>query len=117
LLPISLFIVAGVLTIMVITLDPHHLSMLQIPAPAEPAADFNNTVSLGDVLYTHYAFPFEVAAVLLLTAIVAAISLTHTPRKKHKSQNIAEQHAAHPKNRMRLVDMPSTPRIKPNGAE
>ena len=117
LLPISLFIVAGVLTIMVITLDPHHLGMLQMPTPAEPAADFSNTVSLGDVLYTHYAFPFEVAAVLLLTAIVAAISLTHTPRKKHKSQNIAEQHAAHPKNRMRLVDMPSTPRIKPTGAE
>jgi NADH-quinone oxidoreductase subunit J len=68
---------------------------------------------LGLVLYTLYAYPFEIAAVLLLTAIVAAISLTHSPRKQHKTQNIAHQNAAQPKNRLRLVDLPSEPRIKP----
>jgi NADH-quinone oxidoreductase subunit J len=113
-LPISLTIVVMMTGIMVIVLDPQRFGLLLMPAPAEPAADFSNTASLGAVLYTHYAFPFEVAGALLLTAIVAAISLTHHPRKKHKSQNIAEQHAAQPKNRLRLVDMPSSPPpIKP----
>jgi NADH-quinone oxidoreductase subunit J len=107
-LPVSLLIVLGVVAIMISAIDPHHLGLLQMPEPPAPAAGFSNTASLGEVLYTHYAFPFEVAAALLLTAIVAAISLTHSPRKRHKSQNIAQQHAATPHNRLRLVDMPRT---------
>ncbi|MES2217261.1 MAG: NADH-quinone oxidoreductase subunit J [Pseudomonadota bacterium] len=112
-LPISLLIVIGVVAIMITAIDPNHLGLLQMPEPPAPGPEFSNTASLGEVLYTHYAFPFEVAAVVLLTAIVAAISLTHSPRKKHKTQNIAEQHAANPRDRLRLVDMPSSPRPKP----
>ena len=112
-LPISLVIVLMMTGIMVLILDPARFGLLMMPPPAEPAADFSNTAALGEVLYTHYAFPFEVAGALLLTAIVAAISLTHSARKKHKSQNIAEQHAAQPKNRVRLVDMPSSTPNKP----
>jgi NADH-quinone oxidoreductase subunit J len=112
-LPISLLIVLAVVGIMISAIDPNHLGLLQMPEPAAPAAGFSNTVSLGDVLYTHYAFPFEVAGALLLAAIVAAISLTHSPRKRHKTQNISEQQSVSPKNRLRVIDMPSSPRVNP----
>jgi NADH-quinone oxidoreductase subunit J len=88
--------------------------LLQMPEPKAPEAGFSNTVSLGEVLYTHYAFPFEVAGALLLAAIVAAISLTHSPRKRSKRQNISLQQSASPKGRIRVIDMPSSPRINPS---
>src|SRR3990167_7377519 len=71
--------------------------------------DFSNIQSLGEILYTQYAYPFELAAVLLLIAIVAAISLN--PRtlksKAHKTQIIENQIDIHRKDRIRLVKMSS----------
>jgi NADH-quinone oxidoreductase subunit J len=70
-------------------------------------ADYSNTKELGRVLYTQYAYAFEIAAVILLVAIIAAIALTLRRRKDTKSQAIAEQLAARPKERVRLVSMPA----------
>jgi len=70
-------------------------------------ADYSNTKELGRVLYTQYAYAFEIAAVILLVAIVAAIALTLRQRKDTKGQNIAKQLAARPKERVRLVSMPA----------
>ena len=58
---------------------------------AAAAGDYSNTAELGKVLYTDYVYPFELAAVLLLIAIVAAISLTMRKRPGLKLQNIAKQ--------------------------
>jgi NADH-quinone oxidoreductase subunit J len=68
-------------------------------------ADYSNTQALGSVLYTRYAYPFELAAVLLLVAIVAAISLTMRRRPGLKQQDIARQVAVRPEDRVRLVKM------------
>jgi NADH-quinone oxidoreductase subunit J len=71
-------------------------------AAAQPAT-YSNTAELGKVLYTEYVYPFELAAILLLIAIVAAISLTMRKRTGLKQQNIARQIAARAVDRVRIV--------------
>jgi NADH-quinone oxidoreductase subunit J len=69
------------------------------------AATYSNTQELGRVLYTRYAYPLELAAMLLLVAIIAAITLTLRRRAGYKQQNIAAQVAVRAQDRMRLVKM------------
>src|SRR5215471_2075235 len=74
-------------------------------SPAPTAQDYSNTLELGQVMYTKYAYPFELAAVLLLVAIVAAISLTLRRRPGLKVQDISAQVAVQAKDRIRIVKM------------
>jgi NADH-quinone oxidoreductase subunit J len=71
--------------------------------PPAPPAGYSNTKELGRVLYTDYVFPFEIAAVILLVAIVAAIALTLRRRKETKYQDARTQLAANTGNRLRIV--------------
>jgi NADH-quinone oxidoreductase subunit J len=82
---------------------------VQSAAPGAPPPGYSNTRALGQVLYTDYVYPFELAAVILLVAIVAAIALTHRGRKETKYQDPTEQLAAHKAGRLRIVKMPSEP--------
>lgn len=66
-----------------------------------------NTVAIGQVLYTDYAYPFELAAVILLVAIVAAISLTFRRRTDTKYQHPERQINVRRESRVRIVKMPS----------
>jgi len=75
--------------------------------PAEPPPGYSNTRALGRVLYTDYAYAFEVAAVVLLVAIIAAIALTLRQRKDSRAQDPAEQVKARREDRVTLVSMPS----------
>jgi NADH-quinone oxidoreductase subunit J len=75
------------------------------PALATGAEGYSNTRDLGELLYTKYLYPFELAAVLLLLAIVAAISLTMRQRRGVKTQDIAAQVSVRAKDRIRLVKM------------
>jgi NADH-quinone oxidoreductase subunit J len=68
---------------------------------------YSNTRALGELLYTKYLYPFELAAVLLLVAIVAAIALTMRHRAGMKAQDIAGQVAVRAKDRIRVVKMPA----------
>jgi len=76
-------------------------------APLANAAELKlgNTKLLGIEVYTHYLYPLQIAAVLLLVAIIAAISLTLRQRKDSKSQNPSEQVLAKKADRMRIVKM------------
>ncbi len=74
------------------------------------AADYSNTKELGRLIYTEYVYPFEIAAVLLLVAMVAAIALTLRRRKDSKSQVVAEQVAVKKADRLRIVKMQSESR-------
>jgi NADH-quinone oxidoreductase subunit J len=76
-------------------------------APKAMAPGYSNTKELGRVLYTDYVLAFEVAAVVLLVAIVAAISLTLRRRKDSRSQDPSQQVRARREERVRLVSMPS----------
>ena len=75
--------------------------------PRQLPADYSNTKELGRVLYTQYAFAFEIAAVLLLVAIIAAIALTLRRRKDSRSQDPSQQTRAKRSERVKLVSMPS----------
>ena len=71
---------------------------------------YSNTLELGQLLYTRYAYPLELAAVLLLVAIVAAIVLTLRHRPGYKQQNISAQVAVRSADRLRVVKMDPEPR-------
>jgi NADH-quinone oxidoreductase subunit J len=73
------------------------------PAPAS----YSNTLALGSVLYTKYAYPFELAAMVLLVAIVAAITLTMRRRPGLKHQDVSAQVAVRRADRLRIVKMPA----------
>ena len=68
-------------------------------------AGYSNTAELGRVLYTDYFLPFELASVVLLVAIVAAITLTLRDRKESKSISVADQVKVRKQDRMRIVKM------------
>ena len=71
---------------------------------------YDNTKALGAVLYTEHVYAFEIAAVILLLAIVAAITLTMRRRPGLKVQDISKQVAVRAKDRIRIVKMDSEPR-------
>ena len=71
------------------------------PAPA----GYSNTEALGAILYTEHVFAFEIAAVILLLAIIAAITLTMRRRPGLKVQDISRQVSVRAKDRIRIVKM------------
>lgn len=76
---------------MALVLRPAVFGLDQFPPPPEAAADASNTRELGLLLYTDYVYPFQLAAVVLLVAIIAAIALTHRRRRDVKRADPAAQ--------------------------
>jgi NADH-quinone oxidoreductase subunit J len=82
-----------------------HLGLdLVAQAPAR-AADYSNTRELGTLLYSEYLYPLELAAVILLVAIVAAIVLTMRHRSGYKAQDVTKQVAVQARDRIRILKM------------
>lgn len=106
-MPFVALIILLVVGLIVMAVNPNHFGLAMISAPTPLPSDYSNIADLGSVLYTDYAYPFEIAAVLLLTAIVAAIALTHRKPEGRKSQNESQQMAVQRNQRVRLVNMPS----------
>src|SRR5437762_7250380 len=71
------------------------------PAPPEASATYSNTRALGLLIYTEYAYPFEIAGFILLVAIVAAIALTHRRRRETKYQSPSAQIRVRREDRLR----------------
>ena len=92
---------------MVLVLGGKYFGAEHLPNPADPGAGYSNTKELGRILYTDYVYPFELAAVILLVAIVAAIALTLRRRKDTKRQDPSRQVAVKRADRVRLVSMAS----------
>jgi NADH-quinone oxidoreductase subunit J len=100
------FVVFAILNVIVVK----HLggaALMTAPALAE---NYSNTRSLGVELFTRYAYPAQIAAIILLVASVAAIVLTLRQRKGGKPQDIAKQVAVRAKDRVRIVKMASEKR-------
>jgi len=81
------------------------------------AADYSNTKELGRLIYTDYVYPFEIAAVILLVAMVAAIALTLRRRKDSKSQVVSDQVAVMKVDRLKIVAMQSENYLGANSSE
>ena len=86
------------------------LGMPTLAAPAPHPAGYSNTQELAKVLYTDYVYPFELAAVLLLVAIVAAIVLTLRRRPGLKQQDASKQVAVRAADRLVMVKMAAAPK-------
>ena len=109
-LPLALTVGGLMVVEMIVVLGGRYFGMETLPAPADPGAGYSNTKELGRILYTDYAYPFELAAVVLLVAIIAAIALTMRKRKDTKYQNPSKQIAVKREDRVRLVSMRSEKR-------
>ncbi len=106
-LPVGLCVALLTVGLSIRMLGPSHFNLANVAAPAAKPADYSNIADLGAVLYTDYAYPFEIAALLLLTAIIAAISLTHRRPKGRKQQEVSAQIAVRRQDRVHLIKMPS----------
>jgi NADH-quinone oxidoreductase subunit J len=71
-------------------------------------AQYSNSKELGKLLYTQYLFPLEIAAVILLVAIVAAIALTLRQRKDSRHVDPADQVRVKARDRLQIVKLPPT---------
>jgi NADH-quinone oxidoreductase subunit J len=107
-LPVGIGIAVVVLVELVLVLGGDRLDMLPVPEPHP--ADYSNTRELGLVLYTVYVYPFEIASIILLVAIVAAIALTLRRREGRRGQRPEEQVRVRRADRVRLVKMPAVRR-------
>jgi NADH-quinone oxidoreductase subunit J len=109
-LPLGATIALLMVLEMVLVLSDRYFRLQSMPAPADPGRTYSNTRELGRLLYTDYVYPFELASVILLVAIIAAIALTLRRRKDTKYQDPAQQVAVRRADRVRLVNMPAQPR-------
>ena len=106
-LPVGGLVAVIIAVEMAVVVGPRHFGLEHVASPAGAAADYSNTQALGRVLYTVYAYPFEIAAAILLVAIIAAIALTMRKRPQTKYQDPAQQVQVKSADRVRIVKMPS----------
>ncbi len=104
-LPVGALIGLLMVAEMVLVVGGRYFSAQSAPAPVAPAAGYSNTREIGRLLYTDYVYAFELAAVILLVAIIAAIALTQRRRKDSKRMDPAAQIAVKARDRVRIVPM------------
>jgi NADH-quinone oxidoreductase subunit J len=102
-LPLALLVGGIMVGEMIVVL----VNRIYATAPKQIPPGYSNTKELGRILYTDYAYAFEIAAVILLVAIIAAIALTLRRRKDSHHQDPAEQVRVRREDRVRLVSMPA----------
>jgi NADH-quinone oxidoreductase subunit J len=109
-IPVAATVGALILLEMTLVLIGGYVGPRAVSPPPPAGAGYSNTRALGLQLYTDYAYPFEIAAVILLVAIVAAIALTHRKRRETKYQKPSEQIRVHRDQRLRILDIPAEKR-------
>ncbi len=109
-LPLGLVVIGLVIAELVLVLGTGRFGLSHYANPVMHSAAFSNTRELGSILYTDYVYPFEIAAVILLLAIVAAISLTLRRREGTRHQDPSWQVRVRRQDRVRLVKMKSEKR-------
>jgi NADH-quinone oxidoreductase subunit J len=116
-LPLAGFVAVLLVIEMALILGGRHFGLDVIATPAPHPVDYSNTKELGRLLYTDYVYAFELAAVILLVAIVAAIALTLRRRKDSKYLDPAEQVKVRRNERLRIVRMQAERRPGTGGQE
>ncbi len=103
--PFGIAIAIILIVQMVLVVGPEQFGLQAFEIPAPQAAGYSNTRTLGRVLYTDYVYAFELAAVILLVAIIAAISLTMRRRPNTRHQSPGKQMQVLKEDRLRVVKM------------
>lgn len=91
-------------------LGPHHSPALHNLVPVVQNVDYDNTKALGMVLYSNYLLPFEMAGILLLVAIIAAISLSWRVDRNRKTQRPELQVKVKASDRIKIIKMAAEPK-------
>jgi len=113
-LPLGAVVALIMVAEMVLVLSGQYFGLTEMPLPPPAPASYSNTKELGRLIYTEYAYPFELAAIVLLVAIVAAIALTMRRRKDSKYVDPAKQVIVKRADRVRLVSVPVEKRDAPS---
>ena len=110
-LPVGIIVALGLIIELVVVLSGKAFQLANMPRPAGHDADYSNTKELGRLLYTDYVFPFEIAGLILLVAIVAAISLT-LRRRNTKYQTPGNQVKVVKSDRLKIIKMKGEPGVE-----
>ena len=106
-LPVGLSVAALIVIEMYMVVRARNFGADVMAIPERHPEGYSNVREIGSVLYTDYVYPFEIASVILLVAIIAAIALTMRKRPETKYQNPSEQVAVKSRDRVRIVEMKS----------
>ena len=96
------------LGLMIGVVGPNNFGSDQVQAPERHSAEYSNTEELGRLLYTDYVYAFEIAAVILLVAIIAAIMLSLRKTRSVKTPQVDQQVLVRKEDRLRIVKMETT---------
>jgi len=103
--PVAILVAVLMVVEMILVVGPARFGLEMFAAPEPKDANYNNTEQLGLELFTNHLYAFEIAAVILLVGIVAAIGLTMRKRPETKYQDPARQIAVKASDRLRIVKM------------
>ncbi|MEL6710829.1 MAG: NADH-quinone oxidoreductase subunit J [Pseudomonadota bacterium] len=103
--PVAVLVALLIGAQLVLVLGPERFGLAQFAAPIPKPADYSNTEVLGLALFTEHLYAFEIAAVILLVGIIAAISLTLRRRPTTRYQDPSKQVQVKAKDRLRVVKM------------
>lgn len=109
-LPVGLVVAAIMLTEMVLVLNGRYFGAEAAPSPLPVPPGQGNTEMLAKLLFTDYAFPFELASVVLLVAMIAAVMLTYRKREGSRHIDPARQIAVKASDRLVIHSIPAEKR-------
>lgn len=104
-LPLAILIAVAFFVVLYGFITSGEFSTESFAIPEAKSKDYSNVKAIGRILYTDYVIAFEIAAVILLVAIISAIALTFRGRRNRKTQNINKQLQANKSNRLKVVSM------------
>ncbi|GLT21928.1 NADH-quinone oxidoreductase subunit J [Zoogloea oryzae] len=109
-LPVGALVGVLMVVEMIMVLGGRYFGLEGMPEPGPAPAGYSNTKELGRLIYTDYVYPFELASIVLLVAMVAAVALTLRKRKNVKKVDPAQQISVKRDDRVRIVSMTSEKR-------
>lgn len=104
-LPVGALVAILMLVEILLVVGPQHFGLQNFPQPAGHGENYSNTKELGRILYTDYVYAFEIAAVILVVAIIAAIALTLRKDRFSRRQKPEDQVRVRSEDRVRVVKM------------
>lgn len=108
-LPVGLVVAIIMVMEMGMVLNGRHFSAESVPAPTPVSAQFSNAQELARLIFTDYAYPFELASLILLVAMIAAVVLTYRSRQSSRHIDPAAQIAVKAKDRLVIHSIPAEP--------
>ncbi len=103
--PVAILVALAMVVELIMVVGPTRFGLESVPSPAAKPAGYSNTEELGMALFTEHLYAFEIAAVILLVGIIAAIGLTMRKRPETKYQDVSKQVVVKAKDRLRIIKM------------